>query len=262
MKIKYRDSIIGFVDVLGFSQLVSESDNTNIETYFNYVINDLKKHFVGTRFKYLLISDSIVISAPNSLDNFKILVKVLSIIQAKLLSRGVLLRGAIASGALYVNKTNNVVVGPGLIRAYALESTADYPRIIIDRALIPHYYSSTQTMLDDFEHWLTCDLTTHFSDRTVIYINYMRYVARHNAFFSRNWMELILETLKKNYYSNKHFQKYDWLLSHLVHQLKEAVREAEEASRLSARGRVKLRKTREILPRFLEMQLPHRLTIK
>ena len=257
MKITYSDSIIGFVDVLGFSQLVYELENDNIETYFNYVVNDLKKHFAGTNFEYLLISDSIVISAPNNLDNFKILAKALSIIQAKLLSRGILLRGAIASGALYVNPTYNVVVGPGLIRAYNLESTAVYPRIIIDRALISHYYSSAQAMLDDAEHWLECDAATNLSDKT-IYLNYTRYVVRHDAFFNRKRMESILDLLKKNYYSNEHFRKYEWLLNHLVYQLNEIVRESEEASSISTRRRTKLRKIHVILPRFMEMQLPNK----
>jgi hypothetical protein len=252
MKIKYQDSLVAFVDVLGFSRLVYASDNTHIEAYFNYVVDDLKGHFAGTSFEYLLISDSIVVSAANSLANLKILVKLLSKIQAKLLSRGILMRGAIANGDLYVNRIGNVVVGPGLIRAYEMENSAIYPRIIIDRNFISLYYGSTKRMIDDFSNWLTTDEIEKYADGA-IYVNYPRYVANNNASYGDNRMENILALLKEHYYSNEHYAKYDWLLVHLIYQFNLSVKESAEEGSPSRNRKTRTRRILKVLPRFLEM---------
>ncbi|MEE9340016.1 MAG: hypothetical protein V3U87_18250 [Methylococcaceae bacterium] len=252
MKIKYKNSIVGFIDVLGFSKLVYTSEHSHIEAYFNYVVDDLKIQLTGTNFKYLLISDSIVISAPNILSNFKILVKLLSKIQAKLLAKGILLRGAIAVGYLYVNRTNNVIVGSGLIRAYELESSAIYPRIVIDRKFIPLYYGSTNRMIDDSENWLTSDVVNKYADG-VIYINYPRYVVIHNTFYMRNRIDNILTMLKEHYYSNTYFEKYDWLLLHLICQFNLSIKEFSEESNPTKQSKRKIQKIKNVLPQFLEI---------
>lgn len=252
MKIEYEDRIVAYIDVLGFSRLVYASDNVHIEAYFSYVVDDLKGQLAGTSFDYLLISDSIVLSATNTLDNLKLLVKLLSKIQAKLLSRGILLRGAVASGNLYVNRPYSVVVGPGLIRAYELERSAAYPRIIMDRQFIAVYYGSTTGMIDDFVGWLASDEIERYADGA-IYINYPRYVAIHNTFYLNNRMENILALLTEHYYSNEHYEKYDWLLSHLIYQFNLSLTESDSDSAPTKQTKTKIRKLRAILPRFIKM---------
>ena len=252
MKIKYQDSIVAFIDVLGFSRLVYASDNTQIEAYFTYVVDDLKQQLTGTGFEYLLISDSIVVVANNDLLNLKILVKLLSKIQAKLLSRGVLLRGAISAGPLHVDRDTSIVVGPGLIRAYELERSAIYPRIILDRGFIPHYYGSTNGLLDDFSDWLTVDAIPRYADG-VLYINYPRYLAMHNTFYLNGRMDKVISMFKDHYYSNEHYEKYDWLRAHIVHQLNACLDHDLGADNPSKQTKAKIKKIQAVLPKFLAL---------
>jgi len=252
MKISYQDSIVAFVDVLGFSRIVYGSDKSHIEAYFTYVVDDLKGQVGSTGFQYLLISDAIVVSAPNTLTNLTGLVKLLSKIQAKLLSRGILTRGGIASGDLHVDRDSSVVVGPGLIRAYELERAANYPRIIIDRRFIPLYQTGTQRLIAEFGEWLACDDVEKYADGA-IYINYPRYVVIHNTFYLNNRMADILAMFKEEYYGNEHFAKYDWLLRHLVIQFTRSLDEGALQSNQTRQTKTKLRKIRDVLPRFSEL---------
>jgi len=252
MKIKYQDSIVAFVDVLGFSRLVYASDNTQIEAYFTYVVDDLKLQLAGTGFEYLLISDSIVVVARNSLPNLKILVKLLSKIQAKLLSRGILMRGAISLGSIHVDRDTSIVVGPGLIRAYELERSATYPRIILDRAFIPLYYGSTKGLMDDFGDWLAVDAIAKYADG-VLYINYPRYLAMHNTFYLNGRMDKVITMFNEHYYSDQHYKKYDWLLTHIVHQLSVCLDHDLKEVNPSKQTKAKIKKIQNVLPKFLAL---------
>lgn len=127
------------MDVLGFSELVYNKDRSRIESYFSYIESDLNKHLSKNKFNYLVISDSIVISAKKTKENLSELVFLVSKIQYQLILKGILVRGAISFGKLYINKSSNIIVGPGLINAYRLESSAKYPRIILDRQIIQSY---------------------------------------------------------------------------------------------------------------------------
>lgn len=252
MKIKYQDSIVAFVDVLGFSRLVYASDNSQIEAYFTYVVDDLKQQLTGTGFEYLLISDSIVVVAKNSLPNLKLLVKLLSKIQAKLLSRGILMRGAISVGPLHVDRDTSIVVGPGLIRAYELERSAIYPRIIIDRAFIPLYYGSTSDLVDDFSEWLVADALAKYADGA-LYINYPLYLTMHNTFYLNGRMDKVISMFKEHYYSDQHYGKYDWLLSHIIHHLHGCLDHDLKEVNPSKQTKAKIKKIQDVLPKFLAL---------
>jgi hypothetical protein len=162
----YENHIVAFVDILGFKEIIKQSERSlkkmqlifqtleflkkrespnkwtlqliEIEDDFqNRPINnfDIKHLLACTSF-----SDSIVVSVKcNELNTNEIvstLIANLSYIGAKLMTEGILLRGGITIGKL-IHQNNGILMGQALIDAYQLESnSAKFPRILISNKLI------------------------------------------------------------------------------------------------------------------------------
>lgn len=47
MKISYKDRIVAFIDVLGFSALVYSTSTQPIQTYFDYVLEEFTEELVS-----------------------------------------------------------------------------------------------------------------------------------------------------------------------------------------------------------------------
>jgi len=164
-KLNYEQRIITFIDILGFKEIIkqSESDTSKIETIYS-VLDFLKtweapekwdlrlveieedaqkkgvEHFdIRGKTNTTAFSDSIVISV--NIDNninemMSTLVVNLGYIGTVLLEKGILFRGGITYGNV-IHKENGIVFGQGLIDAYLLESkSAKYPRLILSNKLI------------------------------------------------------------------------------------------------------------------------------
>lgn len=166
MNKKYEQRIVAFIDILGFKEIIRESEknSANINLIFE-VLEYLKKWETTKKWNIKFIeieedvqkkglqnfeikdrtnvtcfSDSIVVSAKIDQDNINHVVSTiisnLAYIGAVLLEKGILLRGAITVGNL-IHEANGIILGNGLIEAYLLEnSCAKYPRIIISDKLI------------------------------------------------------------------------------------------------------------------------------
>ena len=216
-----------FFDVLGFSNLVYNQDKTKIQEYFSYVEAQFHDHLVERNFNYLIISDSLVVSTDKSKESLSELIFIVGKIQYELFLKGILVRGAISFGELYINKSKNIIVGPGLINAYNLEKDAKYPRIVIDRRIIPELFDST----DNFIQYINSD---NFFERYgefgriqfdlnlndgMPYINFMRMVSRYGSTYYPKNIINIIAFFKKNYFVHQHFEKYNWLLKELIHEL-------------------------------------------
>lgn len=165
-EIKYEERIIAFVDILGFKNIIKESETNDHKLRTIYQALD----FLKTReesnewdLKFIEIeedaqrkglenfkitkntncscfSDSIIVSVIASNDKtneiVSTLISNLAYIGAKLLSEGILIRGGLTIGKL-IHNNNGVIMGQGLIEAYELESrVARYPRIILSNNLI------------------------------------------------------------------------------------------------------------------------------
>jgi len=227
MKIRYTESIVLFIDVLGFSSLVYDKDKTKIENYFSYIQAEFNAHLVQRKFKYLIISDSIVVSTKKSKENLSELVFITSKIQYQLFLKGILIRGAISFGKLYINSDSNIIVGPGLINAYKLENTAHFPRVVIDRRIIPEFFSSTAdfiTFTNNFFFTLYGETEGKIKfDKSAKdgkpFINYMRMVVRYGPTYKLKNIENIIKLFSENYFHNEHFEKYNWLLDELKMEL-------------------------------------------
>lgn len=141
MSYKYEERIVAFIDILGFSNIIKASVNsqeqldklgsalTYIHRYFNLIRADYEDPSILQLSQF---SDSIVISVSmkNSLEMIAIF-KHLKTIQINLLYQDILLRGGIVKVKLI--HTDDLLLGPGMVNAYNLESKcALNPRIVID----------------------------------------------------------------------------------------------------------------------------------
>jgi hypothetical protein len=138
-QIKYEPHLVGFLDILGFSNKICESNsdewatnyfaNVKAEKGFNNLARELDIH---------IVSDSLIISElfhPSDDVNFQRskatkFFSSLCEIQCRMHQRGYLIRGGVAFGSFF--KGESIMVGPALIRAIELEKIAKLPLILFD----------------------------------------------------------------------------------------------------------------------------------
>jgi len=165
MCITYSDRVVAFIDILGFKQMIddSEKDKSKIgyicnqlcylkrmENNQNWNLNlieieedaqkrDINKFDISQSVVCTCFSDTIVVSVTYTDDNINEVVSTLianiSQIGAKLITEGIVVRGAISIGKLF-HTDNGIINGKALIDAYLLEQKAKYPRIILSDKLI------------------------------------------------------------------------------------------------------------------------------
>lgn len=146
MRNVYEKRIIAFIDILGFENKIKETAGSKpeakkkledlcdslllIEAYIREAQVNLD--LPPNSSNLTLFSDSIVISLMVE-DSYKALeiFALFKRIQINLLRANILLRGGIVVGEIIHD--NLTILGPGLIKAFKLESKcAQYPRIVID----------------------------------------------------------------------------------------------------------------------------------
>jgi hypothetical protein len=164
-EIKYEERLVAFIDILGFKEIVkqSEKDPSKVELIYS-VLNYLKNWEIPEKWDLKLVeieedaqkrgienfdirgktnstsfSDSIVVSVKvdnNVNEMASTLIVNLANIGAILFEKGILFRGGLTLGNI-IHDENGTVFGQGLIDAYRLESSnAKYPRIILSDKLI------------------------------------------------------------------------------------------------------------------------------
>ncbi|MFJ7971345.1 hypothetical protein [Psychrobacillus sp. NPDC096389] len=156
MDTQYENRLVAFIDILGFSNHVRNSEKSNIsfielrdilKEIEEYIIKEnkiqetqavMQKHFNNkyNKLEYIQFSDSLIISTPifNHTSIFSFTLQI-TYLQAYFLNKGVLLRGGVSYGQIF--HQGNICFGPAFIRAYKLENElADVPRIVIDTDLV------------------------------------------------------------------------------------------------------------------------------
>jgi hypothetical protein len=161
----YEKRIIAFIDILGFKEIIkqSEYDASKIELIYaalNYlkgwetpdewtlkyieIEEDAQKRGVGSfdlkgKVNVTAFSDSIVVSIKVNDDVNEMvstLIANLAYIGVILIERGILIRGGLTIGNI-IHTEDGTVFGQGLIDAYQLETrSAKYPRIVLSDKLI------------------------------------------------------------------------------------------------------------------------------
>ena len=233
MNINYTPKYVAFIDVLGFTELVTNNSKEKLEKYFDIVelaFEIFKKH--RRKLTKLAISDSIILISEDSQESFVLLLDAIQTLQVLLARRDIWVRGGISFGDVFFDEQSNTIVGKGFINAYLLEKEAVYPRVIIDPMILdkqkvtrrefydnlnkaPHERISQGKLIHDY------GLGNHvrFTVDDSIFVCYANKILTRSisgeyklAPGEASDIELVYSHLKKNLYgSQKHYPKYLWL---------------------------------------------------
>ncbi len=153
----YDESIVTFLDVLGFSTLVEQTTAKAIEIIdrLNNVMTlvemeVIEHHFWGRQFSARLFSDCICLSSPFSQDGLDAVTESVAMLAMMFSAFGVFLRGGIANGRHYEN--DRMIFREALVKAYQLESkSAVFPRVILfsDLAHSDQFETPKRCWIDD-----------------------------------------------------------------------------------------------------------------
>ena len=165
----YRHSVITFIDILGFKQLIAKSTFEEVAKKLKTIrrLSELDEAQDGEGFepKIIQFSDSIIRIRPldskaNKESRYGLMFyEMLDLVQmqGELINHGICIRGGVSIGDVYFD--DQTLFGPGFVRAYELESIyANYPRIVIDPVLIDNLRkdkrlaSSHNSLTDEFEY--------------------------------------------------------------------------------------------------------------
>lgn len=236
-EVQYEKRIVAFVDVLGFSNLVYSRTTGLISRYFNFVTHNFQEAVSKYGFRFLIVSDSIVLSAPDNKESLKLCVMVLYRLQQKLIEEeGILLRGGVSHGDLYMGAEDNIMFGPALINAYKLELQAKYPRIIMDRSFITRYYRDTKELLDELV-WVRYQSSGGYIP-DFVYLDYFRGIVFSTQ---KRKLEKVVSTLKAGYYNNEHIEKFEWFKQQLCDSLRWSIGVLEKQEEKSRKVPVRLK---------------------
>lgn len=152
-KAAYRLAIVTFIDILGFGEIIGSRSASEVDDILSALRDwsDVDSYSNGESWavgeaRSIAFSDNVVRACPIDSDeggHGALFHELLSLVhvQATLADRGIFLRGGITVDDIYLS--GGRVFGPGLVRAYELESKfAVYPRIVLDPVVIERYFKS------------------------------------------------------------------------------------------------------------------------
>lgn len=240
LAVTYKERIVAFIDILGFSVLINRSISdhesfANISKIANFVRDIVKeqeeKLKANSHSFYLhvsFISDSIVISvdAPNSATDpqFWHILKFAGGIGLSLLAIGVTCRGSIVMGQIFHHREPNfdTVIGPALVKAYELEkSIAIYPRIVVDRLVYELWNEYLEAEREEVKDtWKEVLKHDQDGERFINIFHHTFISAAKHLFLYREDCDILKEAgdsiitgLKKSSPQTRVRDKYNWLLS-------------------------------------------------
>ena len=226
LKHNLKDKYVAFLDVMGFSNLVNSGRIEPLESYFekiNEVLGKLKRD--KANIQCFMISDSIILIAPDDLSELRQLFSAIRRIHINLLWRKILVRGAVSFGQIYYNPDKNIIVGKAFIKAYNLEKDmAIFPRVIVDpiivkrlgqdRTAFPEQFKSGSVY--EFENRVIYNQSS-FSriSEDAIFIDYACKVIKKadiNGCLKHTYA-MIVDNL---YGDQRHYTKYIWLKNYFI----------------------------------------------
>ncbi len=228
---KYEQAIVTYIDILGFSDLVSAKTSQEIHEILMLIEKaatpcDSNKWLYAPETK--VFSDSIIrIRKINTKANIDLHIGLLFYelsdliaVQVDLICGNILIRGGITFGKIYVD--DNKIYGPAFIRAHDLESKfANYPRVVVDPALIREFKKNN--LLRNENHSLKQESSyikemIRLGDDGLYFIDYLRSFITENPdlylVFLKKHREIISESIKKYKDHNEVIKKYLWMANY------------------------------------------------
>jgi hypothetical protein len=171
---RYCDRVVGFVDILGFAELVRRADRdaalrTGILDALERVRRVAPPTGEETELRAQNFSDSLILSAAYTPEGLWHLLLSIDALAWNLLQLGVLIRGAVTTGGIHHD--DRVVFGVGVNDAYRLESTvARTPRVILGARAV----AAASAYAEQHEVWSTYCSSRLLRDRDgVWFLNYL-----------------------------------------------------------------------------------------
>lgn len=209
---EYNSSIITYVDILGFKNIVNQSKTIEVHSilekfrHFSKPDEEIAQEYEQSFINFSDCSVRItkILSKVNKTRPvgllFYELLDVLHL-QFELVNLGIFIRGGITIG--YIYNQDNYIFGPGLIDAYELESiTAKYPRIVIpkmivekvkDDTAIKAYHHDVEEELEYISDLLKYDEEGFYfidyikaSDSEMGTGNYLLFLSNHKLYIEKN----------------------------------------------------------------------------
>ena len=204
-----EEHYILYVDLLGYKDIMNEMPGIEFLRIIDRSYREVKKDVAtmsqpthsNSVFDYKLFSDNIVIATKaDSVHALYSLSYIAYYLQRDFIERGIICRGAITKGQLYINA--EYVFGSGLIRAYKMENeVAYYPRIIIDRI------QEANSVLENYT-----DLFFYRDNDGYVIIDYLN--IRNQSDTKRSFLtlhkQLVESRLNKHSTNERVYQKYAW----------------------------------------------------
>lgn len=207
--------LIAYIDFLGTKEKI-KSDVNNHYFEFLYTLYDSLYKTINERnkedFKYIktfkvkTFSDNILLATSANLPKPQLcfalgdFIDMASNIQTKALENGILTRGGITLGNIFVNE--NFVYGKGLLEAISLEEqVANYPRIVIHDCL--------ETKCSDYYN---TNKNTKFDVDNIRFIDFYQRSVNNEAVLTMCTNKLE-ELSKQKHTNNKIISKLNWLIS-------------------------------------------------
>jgi len=212
----YQTRVTAFIDILGWTQAVSESENNAVlrarmenavTAIHSLVANDASDVAEWERTipddQASLFSDSLIISYPYTESNdLTRMIRRLAEYQTIMLMEGFPLRGGITIGLLYHKGT--VAFGPALNRAVALESVhAKVPRVIVEKFLSEQVKKAAKSFP---RHW---SFVKEDNDG-FLFPDYLTPIALSDA-MTTQVTRFVTGCLDKYKSDDRVFPKYQWL---------------------------------------------------
>lgn len=228
MSIVYKSRYIAFLDILGFKNLVCQSESNQqtlniINEALDYTSRVQNENYEGDWSmvdlgkQVSVFSDSVVISYEMTRPGagFFVLMDLIYICN-DLLGVGIPVRGGVTVGLLV--HQNNKCFGPAMVEAYGIESeVAIYPRIVVDPRVIEYdlqYKGKNNTV--EFEEKYIKSLIEIDERDGCIYLDYLSQYNEFNDFETYQWCicnvrNFIINSIQEFSSNQKILLKYEWL---------------------------------------------------
>jgi len=142
--------LVAFLDVLGFSSYVRFDSRSVDPEHLQKLLDaltEVRQSTIGKSVDLRAFSDSVILSAPFSLEGVGHLVSVVIGLQRIFIRRNVLVRGGIAFGKHFADA--NAIYSEALVTAYELERDhARFPRVLIDPNLFDWFINDNRLGLE------------------------------------------------------------------------------------------------------------------
>lgn len=247
----YENRLVAFLDLLGFSKMVQNRQDENVEFVVNLIPDMLITHqanILRDDLQITNISDSIIISVkaePDEIlkDLFNVCV-IIGRLQHELALNGYYMRGGISVGELIHDSKRNIIVGPAYIQAYLLEvEKCIVPRVVIGEEVGEFYdkdYEQMKTILNNefTEFYYQGHLIKSYPpDHPLcvgppeIFIDFFStIVGREKAGF-KGTIRIFMEQLEKALVRKIAYDKYQWLARYALETLDTSIDKIDTESR-------------------------------